>query len=94
MNEEVCKLYDYYEPLLTKKQQTYFKEYHFENLTLTELSEIYNISRNAIHKNIKETIIKLQEYENKLKLYQKQQAIKNIIQNLDDETKSNIEKYI
>ena len=47
-------LYDYYGELLTDKQQNYFKDYYFDNLTLSEISENYNISRNAIHKSLKE----------------------------------------
>ena len=32
-------LYDYYGVLLTEKQQNYFKDYYFNNLSLSEISE-------------------------------------------------------
>ena len=83
-------LYDYYGELLTDKQRNYFKDYYFDNLTLSEISENYHISRNAIHKSLKEIVEKLLYYEEKLKLYEKNNKIKNIIADLDDDIKSKI----
>lgn len=90
----LCILYDYYGELLTDKQKQYFKDYYFENLSLSEMSENYNISRNAIHKNIKETEDKLLYYEKVLKLYEKNKKIKKIITNLDDDLKEKILELI
>ena len=87
-------LYDYYSPLLTEKQRLYFEDYYFQNLTLSEMSENYKVSRNAIHKNIKETSSKLLEYEQKLKLLEKNQKIIKIIKNLDEKIKKQIEEWI
>ncbi len=87
-------LYDYYGELLTEKQRLYFEEYYFNNLTLAEISENYEVSRNAAHKNIKETTLKLLEYEEKLKLYEKSCKIKKIIENLDQNIKEQIEEWI
>ena len=87
-------LYDYYGELLTDKQKEYFKDYYFENLSLSEMSENYNISRNAIHKNLKETVDKLLYYEDKLKLYEKNKKIKKIIAKLDDDIKNKILELI
>ena len=87
-------LYDYYKELLTEKQQIYFEGYYFENESLQELSEEYDVSRNAIHKQVKETEEKLQEYENKLGLYHKRIKILKLIENLDEKTKEQIETLI
>ncbi len=87
-------LYDYYGELLTDKQQKYFKDYYFDNLTLSEISENYNISRNAIHKTLKEIEEKLLYFEQKLKLYEKNIKIKKIIANLDDNLKNKILELI
>ncbi len=87
-------LYDYYGELLTEKQKLYFEEYYFNNLTLAEISENYEVSRNAVHKNIKETTLKLLEYEEKLKLYEKACNLRKIIENLDKNIKEQIEKWI
>ena len=90
----MCMLYDYYGELLTDKQKKYFKDYYFENLSLSEISENYNISRNAIHKNIKETEEKLLYYEKILKLYDKNKKIKKIIEQLNDDLKNKILELI
>ena len=62
-------LYDCYKNLLTEKQKNYFIDYYQNNLTLSEIAENYNITRNAVHKQLKETLKLLNEYEQKLKLY-------------------------
>jgi len=90
----LSSLYDYYGTLLTDKQRMYFEDYYFDNLTLSEMSENYDISRNAIHKSLKEVEEKLMYYENKLKLLHKSNEIKKIIENLDDEIKNKIKELI
>lgn len=90
----LINLYDYYYNLLTEKQQAYFESYYFDNLTLKEISENNSVSRNAISKQLKEAINKLEYYEDKLKLYSKSLKIKNLIAHLDDEVKTKIEELI
>ena len=58
-------LYDYYGELLTSKQKNYFEDYYFNNLTLQEISENNNVSRNNAYKIIKDALEKLNYYENK-----------------------------
>ena len=77
-------LYDFYGILLTEKQQTYFEEYYFNNLSYGEISEKYGISRNACFKQLKIIEEKLEDYEKKLKLYYKKEKINAIIDNIDD----------
>lgn len=78
-------LYDCYFELLTDKQRKYFEDYYFKNLSLGEISENYQISRNAIHKQIQITVQKLKEYEEKLNLYEKKQKLESISQKISDE---------
>ena len=73
-------LYDLYGELLNDKQQQYFEEYYFNNLSLGEISENLNISRNAVHKSLQSIEEKLQFYEEKLKLYKKSKIIYDIIE--------------
>lgn len=87
-------LYDYYGVLFTDKQQTYFEEYYFDNLTLSEIAENHEVSRNAVHKQIKETEEKLLLYEEKLKLLEKGTLIKKLVSNFDEEIKNKIEELI
>lgn len=92
--EYICTLFDYYENLLTDKQIEYFQDYYFDNLTLAEISENNDVSRNAVHKTIKEAEEKLSFYEDKLKLYEKSKEIKKIISNLEDDLQNKIKELI
>lgn len=87
-------LYDYYSDLLTDKQKRNFEDYYFNNLTLAEISENENVSRNAIHKQIKEVEKNLIYYEEKLKLYEKGNKIIEIIKNLDENIQNEIKELI
>lgn len=84
-------LYDLYGELLNDKQQQYFEEYYFNNLSLGEISENLNISRNAVHKSLQSIEEKLQFYEEKLKLYKKSKIIYDII---DKESSQEIKKIL
>ena len=90
----LTNLFDYYGELLTDKQQTYFKDYYFNNLTLSEIAENENVSRNAIHKQIKDSENKLLNYEKVLKQYQNRLKIKEIIKDLNPEIKKQIEELL
>ena len=84
-------LFDYYEQLLTKKEQEYFRDYYFNNLSLQEIADNYEVSRNAISKTLKEAKEKLDYYENNLNLFKNKEKIKSIVSN---EVLKKIEKYI
>ncbi|WP_058307842.1 putative DNA-binding protein [Gracilibacillus massiliensis] len=64
-------LYDFYHKLLTDKQKNYMEMYYLEDFSLGEISETANVSRQAIYDNIRRTEQMLEEYEEKLGLYQK-----------------------
>ena len=83
-------LYDLYGELLTDKQQSYFEDYYFDNLTLQEIAENNDVSRNAVHKQLKETEDKLNHFENILKIYEKNKRIKEICENLNYDIKNKI----
>ncbi len=77
-------LYDYYGELFNDKQRNYFESYYFDNLSLSEIGDNYNISRNAVYKVLKNMSSKLYFYEEKLKLYSKFIKFNDIISNIDD----------
>lgn len=64
-------LFDFYHELLTEKQQKYMKMYYLEDLSLSEISELFSVSRQAVYDNIKRTEAMLESYEEKLHLYDK-----------------------
>lgn len=94
MNEKIYLtiLFDYYEKLLTEKDQECFKAYYFDNFSLSEISELVNISRNAIHKRLKKIEEKLKYYEEILGLYQKEQKIMSLIK--DESLKEKIKEIL
>ena len=85
-------LYDIYKELLTLKQQSYFEDYYQDNLTLSEIAENNGVSRNAVHKQLKDTIKILENYEDKLKLFDKKNKLLNLVKN--EEFKDQIERII
>ncbi len=77
-------LFDYYSNLLTDGQKKYFQNYYFDNLSLSEISENMNVSRNAVHKQLKVIEEKLNFYEETLKLYDKDKKLTEIINTISD----------
>lgn len=83
-NFYLIDLYDIYGNLLTDKQKMYFEDYYFDNLSLKEISDNYNLSRNAIYNSLKETKEKLENFEKNLKINEKNKKIKEIINIIED----------
>lgn len=93
--DELIILYDYYGELFNELQRECFEEYYFNNLSLAEIAVNMNKSRNAIHKVIKKVCDKLYSYENILKLYEKDNKLREIINKVtDDKIKNELEKLI
>lgn len=93
--EKIIILYDYYGDLFSPLAKSYFESYYFDNLSLAEIAENEEKSRNAIHKNIKNTVNALYKYEDKLKIYEKEQKLKHIINKITDKNiKEEIEELL
>ena len=90
----IIELYEYYGKLLTKKQQQYFEDYYYDNLTILEIAENELISKNAISKQIITIKDKLYYYEEILNLYKNKIEINKLIINLDDDLKEKINELI
>lgn len=72
-------LYDYYKELFTEKQQLYFEEYYYNNLSLSEIAENNDVSRNAVHNQLKIVEIRLEELESSLGLFSKKEKIIDLV---------------
>ncbi|MCP8616549.1 putative DNA-binding protein [Salirhabdus salicampi] len=75
-------LFDFYQQLLTAKQSNYMEMYYLEDYSLGEIAESFNVSRQAVYDNIRRTETMLEEYEEKLLLYEKFQQRKFHIRQL------------
>ena len=87
-------LFDYYGKLLTEQQRKYFSSYYFDNLSLSEISENLNVSRNAVHKQLKVIEDKLNEYESILHIYEKDKKLEEVLDTIEDNTIKNKIKKI
>ena len=75
---------EYYQPtmavfanprVITTKQFEIVSSYYYDNLTLSEIGDNYNISRQAVNDCINQSVKALESYEEKLQLLSKQDAI-------------------
>ncbi|MWV43584.1 putative DNA-binding protein [Paenibacillus sp. HJL G12] len=64
-------LFDFYELLLTEKQQTFLKYYFHDDFSLGEIAAEFEISRQAVYEHIKRAEQVLEQYEEKLGLLKK-----------------------
>ncbi|UAC49385.1 signal recognition particle protein [Bacillus aquiflavi] len=77
-------LYDFYQSLLTEKQQSYMSLYYLDDYSLGEIAAEYNVSRQAVFDNIKRTELMLEEYEEKLLLFTKFQERARLIRQMKE----------
>lgn len=64
-------LYDFYGSLLTERQQNFIELYYGEDLSLGEIAEQYEVTRQAVHDTLKRAEQTLVNYEDKLGLVRK-----------------------
>lgn len=80
----LMQLYDVYQELLTEKQREYFESYYFDDLSISEISENYDVSRNAVHDQLKRTVLKLEDLEVKLELLKKKKQRETLFSSVND----------
>lgn len=83
-------LFDFYQALLTDKQRSYMELYYLDDHSLGEIAESYNVSRQAVYDNIRRTEAMLEEYEEKLNLFEKflqrQQVLEQLTAAVQDDS--------
>jgi predicted DNA-binding protein YlxM (UPF0122 family) len=82
-NNRINLLFDFYESLLTEKQQNFTRYYFQDNYTLGEISSIFHITRQAVYEHIKRSELVLEDYESKLHLLEKHQQRGQMIQEME-----------
>ena len=70
-NLEMSLLLDFYGQMLTPKQRDVMELYYYEDLSLAEIAEHENITRQGVHDFIKRSEQILSDLENKLMLAEK-----------------------
>lgn len=76
------ELLDIYGKLLTKRQRECLELYYDENLTLAEIAEYFNISRQAVHDAMRHGEEQLYTYEKELNIVTKRKERQNNIEKL------------
>ena len=62
-------LYDFYQSLLTDKQQKYIELYYLEDFQFSEIAEEMSVTRQAVYDNLKRSRDMLEQYEETLGMY-------------------------
>ncbi|MBR6872786.1 MAG: YlxM family DNA-binding protein [Ruminococcus sp.] len=75
-NLSMSDLLDIYGELLTEKQRDMLELYYNDDLSLAEIAEHYEISRQGVHDSIKRGEEALNEYERVLGLHRQQETYK------------------
>lgn len=75
-------LFEYYKELLTDKQIDTFICYYNEDYSLAEIADEFGTSRNAVWDTLKKVVSLLENYEDKLRLYDKDQKLNQYLEDL------------
>lgn len=78
-NEKLGDLYAYYGSLLTPNQQSCFEDYYYNDLSLGEIADNHQVSRQAVFDNLKRSSKILENYENKLHVERDYNKIEDIL---------------
>ena len=92
---EINRLLDIYGRLLTKQQFEIMSDYYYCDLSLSEISELRNISRTAVSDAIKTATKKLDKFEKNLGICEvfdknRNENNKEIIDKLEEDLKNGI----
>ena len=77
--ERMCKLFALYSELFTDNQKELFISYYYDDMSLQEISDNLNVSRNAIYSQLKRIENSLNSYESKLHLQEYYNKLNNLL---------------
>ena len=75
-------LYDFYGELLTDHQRHVYEDVVFNDMSLSEIAEEQGISRQGVHDLVKRCDRILEEYEEKLRLLEKFQKTRQMVEEI------------
>ncbi|WP_181995489.1 YlxM family DNA-binding protein [Clostridium sp. AM58-1XD] len=76
------QLYDFYGELLTDHQKKIYEDVVFNDLSLSEIAAEQGISRQGVHDLVKRCDRILEEYEEKLRLLEKFQKTRQMVEEI------------
>ena len=76
--EKLCLIFEYYNKLLTENQAYVFEQYYFLDISLNEIAEQINVSKQAVKDTLDKAITNLLKYENILRLAEKYSKFEEI----------------
>ena len=81
---KISILLEIYGNLLTEKQYEFMDLYYNQDLSLSEIGDNNDITRQAVRTILLKSKKKLEEYEEQLKFMQKEEKIKKCIEELEE----------
>ena len=87
-------LLDYYGDFLTRHQYDILNDYFNEDLSMSEIAENYKVSKSAIQDLIERTVKRLDGYEDKLKLVEKDNKLNELMEQMRKEDDELLNSYV
>ncbi|MGB9819315.1 MAG: YlxM family DNA-binding protein [Thermovenabulum sp.] len=94
--EDIVKLsllYDFYGALLTEKQREYFELHYFNDLSLNEIAQHFNVTRQGVFDIIHRSLEFLKQCEEKLGLVERYLKQKKVLERIKSQLEE-IRPYI
>jgi len=79
------QLYDFYGELLTERQRKLFERYYHDDLSLAEIGEEFDISRQAVYDGLRRSEQALEAFERSLQLLARHQRQRRLLERLEAE---------
>jgi hypothetical protein len=89
--EEIGKLFDFYSNLLNSKHKEVLELYYFQDMSLSEISEILNVTRQGVFDLLKRAESNLQLYEKNLGLIEKNKRVITDLEKIRDKLINDID---
>ena len=79
---EICNLIETYSSMLTPRQQDILHDYYFLDLSLSEIAENYEVTRQAVKDILDRAVKQCYQYEEKLHVFAKSSKLKSTLQEI------------
>ena len=93
--EYLTELYEIYKGLLNEKEKSYFEYYYFEDYSLNEIADLYEVSKAYASKYLNQINNKIIKYEKTLNLNSKKSKLTEYVKEIDNkELRNKIEELL